>query len=157
MERRSGEVTIGAKLPLRPGARASVFIEHPAEIPLQIRTLPPRDLRLEDPGLGGVRFSSPRSIRPGTLVELSTQVGVERVALQGMIVAWSRGEDRIRLEMAFMDQRAAYRGRMIEQACHIEAYRIRQAAQGLTLTLEQAAQEWIHRYSATFPILAPGA
>jgi hypothetical protein len=147
----------GVRLPLRPGARPSVLIEHPDEIPLQVRTLPQRSARLEDPGLGGVRFAAREVIRPGTLVEISARVGGEAVALRGLIVAWMQHGHRTRLEMAFMDQRTAFEGRMYEQACHIEAYRLRRAAQGRALTVEQAAQEWISRYSATFPGLARSA
>ncbi len=149
-----GLIERGVRLPPRQGARASQLIEHPAEIPLRVRSLSRSGPRLEDPGLGGIRFTAPRAIPPGTFVELTTQVGGAPIALEGMIIAWTRRRGETRLAMAFMDHRTAFEGRMYEQACHIEAYRLRNAARGRALTTDQAAEEWINRYSAAFPGLA---
>jgi len=41
---------------------------------------------------------------------------------------------------------------MVEQICHIEDYRSRiKKGQGLDLTSEQAASQWISEYADTFP------
>ncbi|HHB12193.1 MAG TPA: hypothetical protein ENK62_03220 [Chromatiales bacterium] len=144
----------GVRLPLRPGRRPPPLIDHPSELPLRVHALTRCPTRLQDPGLGGVRFSAQQAIAPGTLVELSTLLNGERIALRGVIVAWTRQGPEIQLEMAFLDPQAAFEGRMLEQACHIEAYRLRTAARGRSITLEEAAREWITHHSAAFP--APG-
>ncbi len=146
-----GRIDRGIRLPLRPGRRPSVLIDHPVEVPLRVRQLPQRMVQLEDPGLGGIRFSARRVVRPGTFVEVCTELSGESISLQGLIIAWARRGPEAQLDLVFLDQQAAFEGRMLEQACHIEAYRLRTAARGRAITVEEAAREWISRYSATFP------
>jgi len=46
----------------------------------------------------------------------------------------------------------AFRMRMFEQVCHIEAYRKeKQSREGRKLSREEAAAEWISSYAAGFP------
>ena len=44
---------------------------------------------------------------------------------------------------------------MIEQICHIENYRqLIKKEQGIELSSEQAAKQWIQKYAHTFPTLS---
>jgi len=58
--------------------------------------------------------------------------------------------------MSFNREAEAFRQRMQEQLCHIEAYRQQVwVSEGRQLSRQQAAAEWIERYAAKFPAIAP--
>ncbi|MDY6992513.1 MAG: hypothetical protein SVR94_07890 [Pseudomonadota bacterium] len=52
-----------------------------------------------------------------------------------------------------MQTNDAFRSRMLEQVCQIEKYRQSLEQQGRTISIEEAAMEWISRYAAEFPPL----
>ena len=54
--------------------------------------------------------------------------------------------------VAFDEAATLFAVRMVEQLCRIEEYRRRVAEEeGRQLSSEQAAEEWIRRYAASFP------
>ena len=67
--------------------------------------------------------------------------------------AWCRPVgDHFETGMAFATEEDAFLARMVEQVCHIEAYRRRvRVSEGRTLTSEHAAREWIEKFAAKFP------
>jgi len=68
-------------------------------------------------------------------------------------VAWCapRG-DGFELGLAFTEADEAFRGRMCEQICHIEQYRLDVRAQeGRELSAEAAVTGWIEKFAAEFP------
>jgi hypothetical protein len=68
----------------------------------------------------------------------------------------SQSDDDYLLGITFHSKSEAFRMRMVEQICHIEVYRkAMYANQGRCLSHEEAAAEWIARYSKDFPEAAP--
>ncbi|HHH43325.1 MAG TPA: hypothetical protein ENK49_04235 [Gammaproteobacteria bacterium] len=54
--------------------------------------------------------------------------------------------------VAFVEPGDLYRARMVEQICHIEHYRAKVlASEGRRLGAEQAAREWIQKFTLNFP------
>ena len=53
--------------------------------------------------------------------------------------------------MRFLHDNMRFRARLVEQICHIEAYREVQKERGRQLTDQQAAREWIGRCANRFP------
>jgi len=73
------------------------------------------------------------------------------------VVVWCRTLDRVEAArhaygVEFSDTQAIRRARLMEQICHIEAYReIQRVRFGRQLTSNQAVEEWIARYASRFP------
>lgn len=67
-------------------------------------------------------------------------------------VVWCRQlGSNYQLGVAFCSGQDAYRARMFEQVCEIEAYRQRLArSEGRQLSGEEAAAEWIEQFAADF-------
>jgi hypothetical protein len=68
-------------------------------------------------------------------------------------VVWNRQQDNVyETGVEFIDERDAYKARMVEQICHIEDYRKRVLKEeGRQLTSKEAALEWIEHYAKNFP------
>jgi hypothetical protein len=59
--------------------------------------------------------------------------------------------------MRLLNPEEAFKVRMVEQICHIEHYRKEVlASEGRRLTTQEAATEWISKYSSKFPDLGHG-
>ena len=141
-----------------PGRQAwpssEAILHHPACLPPRVREIPrpfaPR-LAAAERTFGALRFELARPPRSGALVEVSITVCGDVQRFRGT-VHWVRPLGR-RYEVALRltDREHAYRARMIEQACQIEAYRQRESTRtGRALGLEQAAARWIERYARQF-------
>ena len=133
------------------------FIRHPANVPIEVRLdwvaedYHP-DTGLNNVGVGGLSFRSPRGLPVGQQVQIRFPWLEDARPLSGKVV-WNRKQDEafeIGVEFADRDQR--YRLRMIEQVCHIQHFRNEvKERQGRDLTMEQAAEEWITQYAFDFP------
>ncbi|HEX6307766.1 MAG TPA: PilZ domain-containing protein, partial [Longimicrobiales bacterium] len=68
-------------------------------------------------------------------------------------VAWCMPEaEKYLVGVEFLDSRAAFQSRMVQQVCSIENYRQEvQEREGRTLTTQEAASEWITKYAGRFP------
>lgn len=77
-------------------------------------------------------------------------------ALHGQVV-WTlpiseQGDKRYVEGMRFLDEDTYLRARIVEEICHIEAYRENQLKlHGRKLTGREAATEWIQRFARKFP------
>ncbi|MEA3412223.1 MAG: hypothetical protein U9R74_11890 [Pseudomonadota bacterium] len=157
----AGEASRGVALDVRPGptvfAGYESYILHPREIPVRVtvRKSPGTVFRrLENPGLGGVRLICREPYRPGLLVGLDVRVCGEWRQLRGIVVSLRDIGVGYEVGMGFLSRADAFEGRMLEQACHIESYKLGiSRTQGRNISAEQAAREWIGRFSATFPPL----
>ena len=69
-------------------------------------------------------------------------------------VHWVRPAGRhFEVGLRLTDPEQASQARMVEQACHVEAYRQRSAKRsGHSLNLEQAAARWIDRCAGRFAV-----
>jgi len=135
------------------------FIRHPTEIPIQIR----RDKRrspasppLRNVSLGGLAFRSQADLPRGSIVILRIPHVRPQFSARARVVWCSAVNGAFEVGVEFLDVESAYRGRMVEQVCHIEQYR-RDARkrEGRELTSEEAAAEWIAKYASGFPDPGP--
>lgn len=129
------------------------FIRHPDGIPLQVEPVPgSRACGADVARFGGLEFVTGEAHDPGTELLLRIPVvdpGFETRAR----VAWCESTDHGYLVgVNFLDAEDAFRSRMMEQICAIEAYRREmESVEGRTLTGNQAATEWIGKVGGRFP------
>jgi hypothetical protein len=134
---------------------------HPLQIPIEVQTL----------GVGEIHLLSGREMSPGVLavdVPVMITVGaavVVRISgigkdaeLHGQVIWFARSAHGYVIGIAFYSEREAFRMRMLEQVCHIEAYRKDVLVnEGRELTSEEAAAEWIACHAVNFPDVLPMA
>jgi len=126
------------------------FIRHPTGIPIQL-SIPnynserlsgyaPRCVQTNDISVGGLSCESSEAMSAGQAVEVD--------------VLWCKGDGAGYLVgIGFSDFATAYSVRMVEQVCHIEEYRQKVLdEEGRQLSSEGAAEEWIDKYAAEFPL-----
>lgn len=132
------------------------YIRHPSEFPIELRV--PEDGREERPptknvSAGGLCCQSGKPLPVGTHVHVRIPVGERPFESEGT-VAWCSQTPKGGWDVGirFASDSVSFGLRMIEQVCQIQRYRreIRER-EGRELDEEQAAQEWIARYAATFP------
>lgn len=129
------------------------FIRHPTSIPLEFSVGSLNKMtQAKDAGEGGLCFESQHPINTGEPIRISIPISVPKCVVNG-IVRWCKQDDTMFLVgVAFQEESVAFQVKMIEQICQIENYRKRlKAEKGLTLTSEQAAEEWIELYASEFP------
>ncbi|MET1077352.1 MAG: PilZ domain-containing protein [Pseudomonas sp.] len=130
------------------------FLRHPSDMPVELvprrQALVPRQ-RLNNISLGGVACNSPRGFRRGTAIELRIPLLGQHAHCPG-VVAWCRkGANDYLVGIAFVDEDALFRARMVEQICQIEHYRLqREQELGTPLAVESVAAEWIARHAAQY-------
>jgi hypothetical protein len=107
---------------------------------------------MKDVGLGGICFRSREYLEPGTMLELTVPDLNDTRPLRGRVV-WCRQHGReYETGLSFATEAEVFHARMVEQVCHIEAYRKRvRKRDGRELSSERAAREWIAKYAHRFP------
>lgn len=129
------------------------FIRHPSSIPIQF-SLGRRRYRhqVRDVSHGGLCFSSRHAVETGKTILLKISTCQPNFEAQG-VVRWCRPEGDVYLiGVEFSDESVRYAVRMVEQICHIEAYRRQISAEtGEQLNSQQAALRWINKYAGSFP------
>lgn len=129
------------------------YIRHPTSIPIQVCAGGDEDARVRVRNLsaGGLCFITDKPVKVGTLVEFDIPVTKPDYHGRGVIV-WRREQSSKQYEVGvrFTSDDEFFRTRMVEQVCQIEDYRQRLALKGRTLNSEEAALEWIERYSESF-------
>ncbi len=134
-----------------PDRRA--FIRHPADIPIEIESLPGESAtRVADVSYGGLAFFAERSQPPGTVLQIRI-AGNETSLSAKAFVAWCRPEDEgYRIGVRFETPEDAYRSRLLEQVIAIERFREELArSEGREVPRDEAAREWIRRHASEFP------
>ena len=127
------------------------LIQHPRQVPVSIQ-LVESDAANNVIYLGELAVHCKSPFPMGAKVILDIQIPDTAAELSGKVIWSYKAEHGYLLGVSFQSQSEAYRMRMIEQVCHIEAYResLRTTA-GRHLNREEAAIEWIARYSKDFP------
>lgn len=139
--------------------KTSNLIHHPEQVPVEIQTLGYSEAYPAPPVSGcqgelAVHCAS--KFRVGAVVELYVPQLDSSIRLHGYVIWFHKAGQGYLIGISFKGENEAFRMRMIEQLCHIEAYRKDVAAkQGRILTREEAAAEWIARYSEDFPEVRP--
>ncbi len=133
------------------------FIRHPASVPIHIKELdgdPEQGLcTLNNVSIGGISCLYAHPVEPGTSVTIKVECVDPKFEMTGQ-VAWCRQKEQLyEVGVEFLtSEQNMFLLRMVEQICHIEHYRTEiERTEGRTITSEQAAQEWISKYAATFP------
>lgn len=136
------------------------FIRHPTEVTIEVSAGEQLDHALRhsrNVGIGGLAFQSDQAIEAGMIIDLRIPLVRPPFETSARVV-WCRATDAgWELGVEFLDPDDAFRARMVEQICHIEDYRNGvQRSEGRTLSVDQAAMEWIGKYAAGFPDAAGG-
>jgi hypothetical protein len=136
------------------------FIRHPVDVLVEIdiegQAAPPA-LHTHDISQGGLALMSSCSVPTGADVEIRIPCVVPPFHAHAR-VAWCHPHTPPgwELGLTFLDADDAFRTRMVEQACHIEDYRLSvQRLEGRDLSPDEAAYEWIGKYAAQFPEIGP--
>lgn len=135
------------------------FIRHPADIPIDVadtgrfmRT----SARTRNVSLGGISLRSATALEPGTIVMVSIRYVEPPFETRANVVWCSPRDGEFELGVEFLSSEDAFRARMVEQVCHIEHYRQEvERSEGRSLTVEEAAREWIGMYASHFPYVGP--
>ncbi|MDH3451762.1 MAG: PilZ domain-containing protein [Gammaproteobacteria bacterium] len=135
-------------------SESNAFIQHPDAVAARLCITSDHDslgMDLIAHGQGGVCVPSQLGYQPGTPLQVRVCVSDRELRYHGLVL-WRRARRQaFELGLGFATDDAAFRARMVEQLCHIEAYRQRAVAAGRMLDFEGAAREWIARYSSGFP------
>lgn len=139
---------------------ARSFIRHPLDMPIEVLQAQGEghDGEMLNISLGGVAFQTNQPHTPGQDVRLRISCCDPPAEVSGHVV-WCEPEgQRFDVGVAFYDPGDAYKMRMVEQACHIQQYRLdRVIEEGRYMTLDEAAREWIARYASHFTDKLPNS
>ncbi|TGD75702.1 PilZ domain-containing protein [Mangrovimicrobium sediminis] len=129
------------------------FMRHPSDIPIQVRAegLAAAPVSLHNMSLGGLCCETGQALDTGT--PISIRIPLIDTDYEGHgVVVWCRALGaRYEVGIQFVEEREAFKGRMVEQVCRIERYRRRVfEEEGRVLDGEQAAREWIARFAGAF-------
>ncbi len=128
------------------------YIRHPTSIPIQVCSIQEGVfLQVRNLSLGGLSFVTDKPIKVGTVIEFEISVTKPDYHGRGVIV-WRREQSPQHYEVGvrFTSDKDYFHARMVEQVCQIEDYRQNLASKGRELSSEEAALEWIEKFSADF-------
>jgi len=130
------------------------YIRHPSSIPITFTLRKDEHTSpLKDVGKGGVCFKVSQMLPVGEKIQI--QINACKPAFQAEgIVCWCKHyKQGYLVGVTFTDKAVRFAIRMVEQVCYIENYRKQVfAEQGVSISSEQAAMEWIRDHAAQFPI-----
>ena len=130
------------------------YMRHPMEIPIQysIEDQSSGKHTLRNISKGGLCFRSDEKIPVGSTISVAISLGDLSAEVRG-VVAWTARKDLFyEVGVKFDSRSDVFHFRLIEQLCSIAHYRTTvMENEGRDLTNEEAAQEWISKYAATFP------
>jgi len=133
------------------------FIHHPADFPIAFKRPGPlkkQGYRHTERGTLGLTFRSEKYIKPGSLLEVTITLRGEEQKFTGRIVLVRNQGDHFEIGLWLTSHEDASRLRIVEQICHIESYlREKRHREGPFISREKVAQEWVHKFAATFPTL----
>lgn len=133
------------------------FLRHPIRVPIKIH-LPDR----EDPGKsqtgdlsgGGLLFSWPAEITPGTSLEITLPIGSQAFRMKGCVaycVKNEAGDTSFRIGVAFEEPAMSFRLKLAEEVYRIQEYRYQVSRLlGRLISEEEAAAKWIEKYATRF-------
>jgi len=130
------------------------LISHPDQVPVEID----RISRKQAPDhlyMGELAVNSEARIGVGTEVRLHMPTVDPDAKLCGRVIWLHERGDGFVLGISFHSHSEAFRMRMLEQLCHMAAFREQVAGEGRLLSENEAAREWIRRFSKDFPEVAP--
>ncbi len=130
------------------------YMRHPSNIPVDVKVTGKQELcnaQALDVSIAGLCCEVDAPVEPGCMVNFSVPSLSFDYTGEGRVVWCRPKKGRYQLGIEFCSGRDAYRARMVEQVCQIEAYRRRvEECEGRRLDGEEAAAEWISRFAAKF-------
>ncbi|HET7462460.1 MAG TPA: PilZ domain-containing protein [Longimicrobium sp.] len=138
-----------------PETSRRAFIRHTAGVPLTVRRVDGSAARARQSvnvSEGGLSFVSEDEIPIGSTIEVRISEVDPPFEAHGRVVWATPDGECWCIGVRFLDAADTFRVRMVEQVCAIERYRQEvEAAEGRTLTPQEAAGEWIGKYAGRFP------
>ena len=135
------------------------YLRHPTDIPVEIvdSTVRMKKSRqkMKDLSLGGLSFICAASVEEGQIIRFRIPLVDPVFEAEGR-VARCRPDDEggFSIGIEFLGMNEAFKGRMVEQVCQIELYRLELSLKrGHEVSGDEAAVEWIKKYASTFPQL----
>ncbi len=129
------------------------YVRHPVDMPIQVYPQAVQSgggIPLMDVGAGGLAFRTRTRFSPGSHLIVRIEQVVPVFEAVG-VVRWCEQRDGgYEVGVQFLDEQTRFRARMVEQVCRIQSYRRQCLEEGRQLDFEEAAQEWIERFGASF-------
>ena len=131
------------------------YIRHPSDIPIENTLSEGCRLQsqvLADVSLGGLSFHVSEPLAIGQSLSLCIPSIRPDLKIDSWVTWCEKSQHGYQVGIAFLQDQDRFTIRMVEQICHIEAYRQRILEQeGRVLTATEAAREWIDLYAEDFP------
>jgi len=129
------------------------FIRHPTDIPIEFSVSDEIEkINVKDIGVGGLCFASDRSIIIGQQIHILIPICDPEFDASGIVCWCKKDGQNYLIGVAFQQEEVIFAIRMVEQICHIEEYRSQiKNEQGIELSSEQAAMQWITEHADKFP------
>ena len=102
---------------------------------------------------GGLLFMSKRDVAPDTLIKIQMPIydKVYEIKAKVVHVNKDKGMGLYKVGVSFVNYADAFKVKLIEQIYLIEEYRVLRSLQlGKEMSLQEASEEWIKRYSERF-------
>ncbi len=133
------------------------FIRHPMCFPLTYQVVKGGSdeyrSRTRNISRGGLLFSARESVDLGSLIVIKMPFQDKVYNVKGKVVHCSQNREAelYDIGVCFQSSSDAFRVRLIEQMYLISEYRdLRRMQSGSDMSLEEASQEWVDRYSRQF-------
>lgn len=130
------------------------FVRHPADIPIQISAVgnvPTHRVNLQNLSLGGLCCELSYAISPGTSISIRVPLIDNDYEGHGVVVWCTQKAQSYDVGIQFLEEKEAFKNRMVEQICLIERYKKQVLLEeGRMLNGEQAAMEWIEKFASQF-------
>jgi Tfp pilus assembly protein PilZ len=130
------------------------FVDHPQDIPLQIKEVNDRmfpEASFDRVGFVGITCHSKRAYEMGQSVQITLKEIDPNFCVTGRIAWCDNHQDNFKIAIEFPEKEDCFCVRMIEQLSQIEHYRRQAKTQGRRLNYNEAAAEWISKFAASFP------
>ena len=102
---------------------------------------------------GGLLFMGKKAVPPGTKIDIHMPLYEKTFHIKANVVHSNKDEESglFKIGVSFMTYSDAFKVKLIEQIYLIEEYRVLRSLQiGKDVSLQEASQEWIKRYSERF-------
>lgn len=136
-----------------PQPDARKFIRHQVDVPLEVKKVSASAISRRGVNVshGGLSFLTDDPIEVGAILELRIPTVQPPFEVRATVIWCRREADGYCVGVAFQAAGDAFHVRMVEQVCAIESYRQQAAADGRTLSTQEAAEEWIAKHAGGFP------
>ena len=129
------------------------YIRHPVDIPVEVsRLMSHSDAHSENVSIGGLALRCSDPLDSGQIVHIRIPFLQPSFETKARVAWCTECDDGYEVGVEFLDTDDAFRARMAEQVCSIESYRKAvYEDERRTLSMEEAAMEWIAKYASQFP------